>query len=491
MPSDDRRAARARAPGGGGLARDARAGGHRPALTAAGPRHKVYPSAPTTLAVDGCREPAIWTVGSCHGTVPAGVRRRRSAVSQGTPSGQRPPRGPRTAPGTVPAADPPTGQKGARRDRAAGSGPRAPGAGASRGQAAPAARIAGDHAGGRESVASAREVPPGSNRTQLTIGAIAVGLIAVIVVIGLVLNKRQTAPPVTDHPRSTNSTASVSGGVVTVTGVGARPALTIDMYEDGICPACKDFEGQYGQQMMKAVDEGKLTIRYHFVDFLNANSSSKNYSSRAAAAFACVGAVPAADTPKGLFLNFHTAMFSAAVQPVEGSGVGSDRRADRCGGSEGGRSGVGHRLHRLRSGGHPGTDGGHSRRSAAHPGDRVELEYSERSARWKARRDQQHPLADRPAALIGRPRGGPAIRTCSRGVDNVVEQLGAVAQLVAHHTGSVGVRGSSPLSSTLEHDARRRSPAGGGFSHSADAFGARGARAGRVAGRRRGLDCCR
>ena len=26
---------------------------------------------------------------------------------------------------------------------------------------------------------------------------------------------------------------------------------------------------------------------------------------------------------------------------------------------------------------------------------------------------------------------------------------GAVAQLVAHHTGSVGVRGSSPLSSTL------------------------------------------
>jgi hypothetical protein len=27
--------------------------------------------------------------------------------------------------------------------------------------------------------------------------------------------------------------------------------------------------------------------------------------------------------------------------------------------------------------------------------------------------------------------------------------LGAVAQLVAHHTGSVGVRGSSPLSSTF------------------------------------------
>jgi hypothetical protein len=29
--------------------------------------------------------------------------------------------------------------------------------------------------------------------------------------------------------------------------------------------------------------------------------------------------------------------------------------------------------------------------------------------------------------------------------------FGAVAQLVAHHTGSVGVRGSSPLSSTQKH----------------------------------------
>ena len=32
----------------------------------------------------------------------------------------------------------------------------------------------------------------------------------------------------------------------------------------------------------------------------------------------------------------------------------------------------------------------------------------------------------------------------------VVAWFGAVAQLVAHHTGSVGVRGSSPLSSTHE-----------------------------------------
>jgi protein-disulfide isomerase len=172
-------------------------------------------------------------------------------------------------------------------------------------------------ASGRQSVASAREMSPSANRTQMIIGGIAVVLIAVIVVIGLVWNKKQNASPVTDHPVSTNSTASLDNGVVVVTGIGATPAVTIDLYEDGLCPNCQTFEGQYGQQVMKGVDEGKLAVRYHFLNFLNPNSASKTYSTRAAAAFECIAAVPADQAPKGLFLNFHTTMFSTAVQPAE------------------------------------------------------------------------------------------------------------------------------------------------------------------------------
>jgi protein-disulfide isomerase len=156
---------------------------------------------------------------------------------------------------------------------------------------------------------------PSANRTQMIIGGIAIGLIAVIVVVGLVLNKKQNAAPVTDHPVSTNSTASLADGVITVTG--GTPAVTIDLYEDGICPNCKDFEGQYGQQVMKGVDEGKLAVRYHFLNFLNANSASKTYSTRLAAAMQCVASVPADQAPKGLFLNFHSTMFSGGVQPAE------------------------------------------------------------------------------------------------------------------------------------------------------------------------------
>lgn len=174
----------------------------------------------------------------------------------------------------------------------------------------------GSTAAGRQSVAAARLTTPSSNRTQLRIGVVAVALIAIVLVVGLVLNKKQGAAPVTDHPLSTSSTASVTDGVVTVTAGKAK--VTIDLFEDGICSGCRQFEAQYGQQITKAVDEGKLTVRYHFLNFLNPQSASKDYSTRAAAALECVAAVPPAQAPKGLFLNFHTTMFAAGTQPAEG-----------------------------------------------------------------------------------------------------------------------------------------------------------------------------
>ena len=170
--------------------------------------------------------------------------------------------------------------------------------------------------GSRQSVATARQTDARSNRTQLRLLAAAVVVVIAIVVVGLVLNKKQNASPVTNHPKSVSSTATMSGGVVTATGTGS-PAVTIDLYEDGLCPACQDLQGQYGQQIMQAVDEGKLSVRYHFLNFLDPRSASKSYSTRSAAAFLCVAEVPAAEAPKGLFLNFHTMMFTKGTQPAE------------------------------------------------------------------------------------------------------------------------------------------------------------------------------
>lgn len=173
--------------------------------------------------------------------------------------------------------------------------------------------------GTRQSVAAARQTNARSNRTQLWIGAVAVALMIGVFATGFILNRKANASPVDDHPTSTSSTASVSGGLITVTA--GAPTVTIDLYEDGICPACQAFEGQFGQQIMKAVDEGKLAVRYHFLNFLNKGSSSGDYSTRVAAAFQCVADVPAASAPKGLFLNFHTRMFTSGTQPAEGGTV--------------------------------------------------------------------------------------------------------------------------------------------------------------------------
>jgi len=159
----------------------------------------------------------------------------------------------------------------------------------------------------------------------MIIGIVAVSLIVVVLVAGFVMNRIENAAPVSDHPTSVSSTSTVSDGVVTATGspvaVGGNSGTsvpTIDLYEDGLCPACQQFESQFGQQVMKAVDEGKLTVNYHFLNFLDQKSASRDYSTRAAAAFQCVAAVPGTLAAKGLFLNFHTTMFSKGTQPEEG-----------------------------------------------------------------------------------------------------------------------------------------------------------------------------
>ena len=77
------------------------------------------------------------------------------------------------------------------------------------------------------------------------------------------------------------------------------------------------------------------------------------------------------------------------------------------------------------------------RQPPAHRADEAGLS---RSAGGGARHGRRHPCAGSAVA---------ALYSCHRLGHTRPGRQGAVAQLVAHHTGSVGVRGSSPLSSTL------------------------------------------
>lgn len=172
----------------------------------------------------------------------------------------------------------------------------------------------------RQSVAAARKSSNGSNRTQLIIGAVAIAVILIIVIVGVVITQRQSQVQGDGYGGSTQTVATVSAdGSVLVTKPGSTPKVTIDVFEDALCPVCAAFEKQFGQQISQELDAGNLAVNYHMLNFLNPKSFSGDYSTRAAAALLCVA--QESGTQPGLYVAFHSALFSTDNQPEE-SGTG-------------------------------------------------------------------------------------------------------------------------------------------------------------------------
>ncbi len=107
---------------------------------------------------------------------------------------------------------------------------------------------------------------------------------------------------------------AVAGGYGFADGSGP---VTVDVYADFMCPACKQFEQQSGPVLDQLADDGKATVVYHPIAILDGLSEGTKYSTRAAAASAA-----AADG--GKFLEYLKALY--AQQPAEGTaGLGDDK----------------------------------------------------------------------------------------------------------------------------------------------------------------------
>ncbi len=169
----------------------------------------------------------------------------------------------------------------------------------------------------RQSVAQARK-SKSSNRIQFIVGGIAIVVIAAIIVIGIVMNQKETAVQAPGYGASTQSVATEANGVVTVSNPSATGTTpkTIDVYEDALCPICAEFEAQFGQQVAQAVDQGKLIVNVHMLTFLDSHSYSQNYSTRAAAALLCVA--QQGGSQPGMYLTYHSALYASGTQPTEG-----------------------------------------------------------------------------------------------------------------------------------------------------------------------------
>ncbi|MFC9837115.1 DsbA family protein [Rhodococcus sp. NPDC127530] len=155
---------------------------------------------------------------------------------------------------------------------------------------------------------------PESSRSTYILGGLAVLVIAVLVIGGVIWQSNRSKPRNDGYGGVQNSEVQVAlqdDGVVRL----GRPdaATTVDLFEDPMCPYCAELENKNGQELAQAIDDGKVAVRYHILNFLDQLSASGDYSTRAVAASECI-----AESGDALaYSAFHAALFSPSNQPKE------------------------------------------------------------------------------------------------------------------------------------------------------------------------------
>jgi protein-disulfide isomerase len=154
-----------------------------------------------------------------------------------------------------------------------------------------------------------------ARRRSLIITSTIVAVLALVIGVFVVIStaQRDAATAAGSTPRNSAS------GSITVGQGGAPVALVV--YEDFLCPACKQFEVENAAQLSQWISDGTVKVEFRPISFLD-RASTDEYSTRALNA---AGAV--LDLAPNGFTSFHDALF--AEQPAEGGpGLSDDRLVD-------------------------------------------------------------------------------------------------------------------------------------------------------------------
>ncbi|MFC5064148.1 DsbA family protein [Actinomycetospora atypica] len=158
----------------------------------------------------------------------------------------------------------------------------------------------------------------------MIVGIVVVAVLA-LVVGGVVLSQRSASSgdpmtPAGSIPitrAGSQFPTEVDGGVVIA---GRSSSHTLDVYEDALCPACRQFEARGGARIAKVVAEGKLRVRYHLVNLLDQRSQPRGYSTLGGNALLC-------GAENNVFPDLHVSLYTA--QPDEGgAGYTADQLVD-------------------------------------------------------------------------------------------------------------------------------------------------------------------
>ncbi|MEO6086612.1 MAG: thioredoxin domain-containing protein [Umezawaea sp.] len=157
------------------------------------------------------------------------------------------------------------------------------------------------------SVTAARS--SGGDRNKVLIGIVVVVVLAAGVFGAVLLNRPSTPEALSPAPDLKTLSVPVQRQPDATVLVGKDTAkVTVDVYEDFLCPICGTFEKKYGAQLRQHVEAGDLKIRYHVLPLLVRLSDPEGYSRDSANAAVC-----AADA--GKFPEYHDSLY--AKQPEE------------------------------------------------------------------------------------------------------------------------------------------------------------------------------
>ena len=153
-------------------------------------------------------------------------------------------------------------------------------------------------------------------RTWVTVGIVGLALVAAIALVAVVVAR-------SGSEATAGSTLPVGGaieGTALVVGETDAP-VTVDVYQDYLCPYCGQFERANRDDLESLVADGTVRLRLHLMNFLDPQSAGTKYSTRAANA-----AVTVAQLEPDKLVAFNAALYEH--QPSEGSrGLSDDEIA--------------------------------------------------------------------------------------------------------------------------------------------------------------------
>lgn len=173
--------------------------------------------------------------------------------------------------------------------------------------------------GSRRSAAASKAVSAArggrKDLSRIIIGVVVIVVIAGAVVAGVLIQKNksdqaaQTIIPALTVPGSNKYPVSINRSTAVVTVGKPTAKVTVDFYEDLLCPICGQFEAANFPNVEKQLEAGTVKVNYHLINLLDNSSSPAGYSMMSANT-----ALAVATVAPGKFMDYHYSLYKKQPQ---------------------------------------------------------------------------------------------------------------------------------------------------------------------------------